>query len=343
MDDHELRELLAAQTAQIQALTSALNGRAQGPTVGFRALWLDYWQTIKHLSWAPSVRGLMVAVLAHFGDRDVMSLRRPDWTHYRDQVRKTQITRLGTTPTVGTLNLELARVKAMLTWAVAEERIPHSPLASVRREARRQPRETIISDDGMDRLLEVTDAELWAFVVVGVDSGMREEEVRRLRREDIRPGGRVTVSWTAAKTKRTRSVRLSQRALDAIAQLPVGLGGYVFENPATREPYSRTYFWERWRAAVDAAVLEAAPGDTRVHYHDARHTFVTRTIQNGTPLAVAMRASGHISLASVNRYFHVEQEALDEMKARNDLAIAKRRGPRAARPLAEAEPRKLFN
>src|SRR6185369_9286551 len=131
LDDDELRALLAAQTAQIQALSAALAARSPAPAIAFRALWLDYWQTIKHLSWALSVWDLMKPVLAHFGDRDVMSLRRPDWTHYRDQVRAKQTTRLGGPPTVGTRNLELARTKAMLNWAVAEERIPANPLASV--------------------------------------------------------------------------------------------------------------------------------------------------------------------------------------------------------------------
>jgi integrase len=176
---------------------------------------------------------------------------------------------------------------------------------------------------------------LWAFIVIGIDSGMREGEVRGLRWNQIRAGGKVAVSWTVAKTKRSRSVRLSQRALDALAALPHGFGGYVFENPDTSLPYSRTWFWERWRSIAVEAKLEAAEGDGRVHYHDGRHTFVTRTVERGTPLSVAMRAAGHVTLSQVSRYFHLEEAALDEMKARNDAAI---RGDRIGPKRAEARP-----
>jgi integrase len=172
---------------------------------------------------------------------------------------------------------------------------------------------------------------MWAFIVVGVDSGMREGEVRGLRWAQIKPGGRVAISWTRAKTKRSRSVRLSKRAIDALDALPHGFGGYVFENTETSLPYSRTWFWERWRSICVDAKLEAAEGDGNVHYHDGRHTFITRTVERGTPLSVAMRAAGHVTLSQVSRYFHLEEHALDEMQARNDAAItAGRIGPKRA-------------
>lgn len=57
MEDEELRALLAAHAAQIQALTVALGARvAPIPTVTFDALWLDYWETIREATWGKSVR-----------------------------------------------------------------------------------------------------------------------------------------------------------------------------------------------------------------------------------------------------------------------------------------------
>ena len=358
MDDDELRALLraqadqiAAQAEQLRVLASLVRDQvstqkvvpAHTAQLTFKELWDLYFETIRDAKWAKNVRDLMVAPLAHFGSKMIGDIRRPDWTFYRDHVRKKSITRFGTTPSVGTRNLELVRVKAMFNWAVGEEKIAANPLQGVKTEPKRPPRETTISDEGVERIEIVADPIMWAFIVVGIDSGMREGEVRSLRWSQIKTGGRLLVSWTVAKTKRSRSVRLSQRALDALEALPRGFGGYVFENPDTSLPYSRTWFWERWRSICVDAGIEAADGDGRVHYHDSRHTFITRTVERGTPLSVAMRASGHVTLSQVSRYFHLEEKALDEMKERNDSAIKERRiGPKRA-PARGADQKSTVN
>jgi integrase len=353
MDDDELRALLRAQADQIAAQAHQIRELASlvrdqftthkvvsplTPETTVKELWEMYFETVREQSWAKSVRDLMVAPLAHFAGMKIAELRRSDWTYYRDQVRKKSKTRLGATPSVGTRNLELIRLKVVFNWGVNEERIPTNPFDGVKPEPKRPPRETTIPDDGVERIQLNADPILWAFIVVGVDSGMREGEVRSLRWSQIKPGGRVAVSWTVAKTKRSRSVRLSQRAIEALDALPRGFGGYVFENPNTSLPYSRTWFWERWRSVCVEANLVAADGDGRVHYHDSRHTFVTRTVERGTPLSVAMRAAGHVTLTQVSRYFHLEEAALDEMKRRNDAAIeGERIGPKRAEARGELE------
>lgn len=366
MDDDELRALLRAQADQIAAQADQIRElvslardhfptqKAVAPLTApasssplFSELWDLYFETIKDYDWAKSVRGLMVAPLAHFGAKRVSDLRRSDWTYYRDQISKKRTTNFGGPPSVGTRNLELIRMKAVFNWGVNEERIAANPFAGVKPEPKRPPRETTVPDDGVERVAAIADPIMWAFIVVGIDSGMREGEVRALRWEQIKAGGRVLISWTVAKTKRSRSIRLSQRALEALEALPHGFGGYVFENPATAAPYSRTWFWERWRSICVDAQLAAAEGDGRVHFHDTRHTFVTRTIERGTPVAIAMRAAGHVTLAQVSRYFHLEAQALDEMKERNDQAIArigpKRAGGRGAREKSTTDPKKVVD
>jgi integrase len=344
VDDDELRafmrlqaQQIAAQADQIKELASLV--RALAPTqasavvptsqIRFGELHDLYFETVAEKSWAKSARDLMVAPMRHFKDAVAEEMKRSDWTYYRDQIRKKQTTRFGGPPSVGTRNLELIRAKIILNWAVTEERISRNPLTGVKPEPKRPPRETTIPDEGVERIQVACDPIMWAFIVVGIDSGMREGEVRGLRWMQIKPGGRVSISWTKAKTNRSRSVRLSQRASDALNALPRGFGGYVFENPDTSLPFSRTWFWERWRSICVDAKLEAAEGDGNVHYHDGRHTFITRTVERGTPLSVAMRAAGHVTLSQVSRYFHLEEHALDEMKARNDAAIgASRIGPK---------------
>lgn len=344
MEYQELLAMLAAKDAQIAALTAQIQAMAgamdrltdavvqRAPRtftsdLTVASLWGEYRETFADETWAASVRNLMKAPLAHFGERKVSDLRRPDWAFYRDSVRKKQLTRLGDFPSVGTRNLELVRFKAMLAWAVDQEKIPLSPFAGIRPEKSRPARETTIGDEALERLLARSGPMLRAFILVAVDSGMRKSEVLFLTWDQVEDSGRVRISWTVAKTKRSRSVRLSERAMDALDALPrFAFAPYIFVNEKTGLPWSDTHMWQLFRDAAVEAKVPAAEGDGNVHFHDARHTYITRTIQNGTPMAVAMRAAGHVTLQQASRYINLDETDLDIMKDTNDKAIAG--GPR---------------
>jgi integrase len=349
--DEDVKQLLLGFQAQIAALTeqnrvltemvgrmgpqgatAAIPTRPRQPLLVSR-LWALYYPTFEAETWATSVRDLMKWALKHFADREVTEMRRSDWAFYRDQICRKRITRLGAAPSVTTRNMELVRFKTMLNWAVDQELIDANPLARVKKERGRPARETVIGDEGLEKLLSFSNVLLRAFILIAIDSGMRKSEVRNLKWSQIEDSGRVRISWTVAKTKRSRSARLSERALDAIDELPRSVfSQYVFANSDTGLPFGKTYFWDLFRSACADAKLEAAEGDGNVHYHDTRHTHITRSIQNGNPMVVVMRASGHVTLSQASRYMHVDETDLDLMKAKNDEAIAA--GPR--RPPARA-------
>lgn len=359
MDEATFTALLAAKDAQIAALTAQVAGltaaierladgfaarppRPAGSDLTCAQVWTDYQQTFEGETWAASVRNLMKAPLEHFADRKIGDLRRGDWTHYRDNVSKKRITRMGTFPSVGTRNQELIRFKAMLAWGVNQEKFTVNPFAGIKPEKGRPARETTIGDEALERLLSKSSSMLRAFILVAIDSAMRKGEVLFLKWDQIEDTGRVMVSWTVAKTRRSRSVRLSERALDALDELPRNaFAPYIFVNDKTGLPWSDTHMWELFRDACVEAKLEAAEGDGNVHFHDTRHTAITRTIQNGTPMVVAMRSGGHVTLQQAGRYMHVDETDLDAMKKRNDDAIAAgprkspQRQPRAMGPRKE--------
>jgi len=335
-------ERIAEKDRQIAALMEVITRVAEGkaaaappvqlglpgvpPGITCNAIWERYFPTIEDQTWAKDRRSTMKAPLAHFGEMEAANLKRADWTHYRDNIRKKQKTPSGNTPSVGTRNLELVCFKVMLNWAVDQELLPANPLARVKKERARPSRETVIGDQDLEALLSKSGPLLRAFVLIGIDSGMRKTEVRTLRWDRIEKGGRIRISWTVAKTKRSRSVRLSQRALDALKELPRALSPYVFANPNTGQPFSDSHMWYLFRDACVEAKVSAADGDGNVHYHDARHSYITRSIQNGNPIPVVMRAAGHITLRQASRYMHIDETDLEIMKAKNDQAIAA--GPR---------------
>ena len=62
------------------------------------------------------------------------------------------------------------------------------------------------------------------------------------------------------------------------------------------------------RAAYDETLAKA--GITNFHFHDLRHTFATRLVQNGVDLYRVQKLLGHKSIAMTQRYAHHYPESL---------------------------------
>jgi hypothetical protein len=70
------------------------------------------------------------------------------------------------------------------------------------------------------------------------------------------------------------------------------------------------------RSAFATARDKAGLAD--VHFHDLRHTFASRLVQNGVPLYDVMVAMGHKSLEMVQMYAHLAPDYQDRVVAALD-------------------------
>ena len=108
--------------------------------------------------------------------------------------------------------------------------------------------------------------------------------------------GRIT--FVETKNGEDRSVRLSERALRILLALKPQDSGPVFtysDNPI-----------KDVKTAFDRARRKAGLEDVR--FHDLRHTFASRLVQQGLPLYEVMHMTGHKSLVMVQRYAHLAPE-----------------------------------
>ena len=163
-----------------------------------------------------------------------------------------------------------------------------------------------------------------ALILVMGDAGLRQGEVRALRRSDIRehpePSIRVRKSRDidtehAPKGKRGRTVPMTPRLQAALEAVPRRRGNpYVFLNEE-HEPLTSKAVIVRVKRAERAAGME----ETGL-CHKLRHTFATRLVAAGVPLWVIKELLGHRDLRTTQRYLH-------SIKGASTSAIAALAGP----------------
>jgi integrase len=220
-------------------------------------------------------------------------------------------------PSDGTIILEASRAKTMLRWASSPDQmlIPANPLAGLKTRKQRH-RETSLSEGDIGKVLAAASPTLRAFVLCCVDAGLRFNECRHLRRDWIRQKGVVAIPWEITKSKKSRLVVLTPRALQAIREMPEETRRLpqVFANPKTGLLYSVTTFWNGFRAAVEKAGIDhrVAPGDEQVRIHDLRHTAASAAIRRGAPITAVQQMLGHANLSTTSMYLHADEtDAID--------------------------------
>ena len=110
----------------------------------------------------------------------------------------------------------------------------------------------------------------------------------------------ITIIAENSKTARARTIGMTPRLYDELERLwelsPKDMSGLVFGIKST----IKTAF----KAACDDAGIEG------YHWHDARHTAITRMVNTGQPSAVIIKISGHTQHATFARYVNPDTEAI---------------------------------
>lgn len=275
------------------------------------------------------VRNLLRPFVVRFARRPAEGLGPEDWAVHRAR-RKREATRTGSPPCDLTLNLELTRAKQLMTFGKC------TGLALCKPVATRTQRETWLTWVQVSELLRGCLALRWphqraalrAWILVGVTTGMRGGEIRRLRWDRIGDRGVVTLRQGETKTRRRRVVALPQEALGALSCVDRAQSPYVFANPTTALPFNLTTVRAWFRQAAEAVGLDAAvaDGDVRLILHDLRHSAASIADARGARATAIQAMLGHARLQQTSRYLHRDDsEAALEIAS---LMGPPRRGPK---------------
>ncbi len=142
-------------------------------------------------------------------------------------------------------------------------------------------------------------------VLLSMNTGLRRGEILALRWESIDFDRQIlTVEGGTAKNRQTRHVPINDAATTVLRcwHEQAHDGKHVFEP--------RTGFKTAWAPLLKRATI------TKFRWHDLRHHFASRLVQEGVPLNTVRDLLGHSSVAMSLRYAHLAPDQRREAVAK---------------------------
>lgn len=219
----------------------------------------------------------------------------------------------------GTINRELAAVSHLFSKSEEWGWIDRRP-AKINRLREDSGRVTYLALDQIKRLLECAkedqNAQIYPFIVIGLETSMRMMEILRIRREDVHLE-RLTITIPRAKAG-PREQPITSHLADFLKRHIEALdpgSAWLFPSIAAKEGHTVDI-----RDPFVRVVLAAGLDPHEVHRHTLRHTAITHLVQAGVDLPTVQRISGHKTLIMVSRYAHANgehiQTAMDKLEER---------------------------
>lgn len=362
-----LAEQLGAANATIATLAVTSHKRLHPDPITVRELYERFKRAYEgHKSWV-AMRNRLLPFVEFFGDRLADSITPRDWAAFRekrllDPVRGNA--KSGRKMSKLTINHELGWVKRLFNWGMDEEQalVVCNPFARINRIKCRKARETWITEADAQRMIAAPRPTkhharlvVHAFLLLMIDTGLRFNEARNLRRDRIRvreiESGRYVVDVGRTKNGKTHMSGLTQRAFDALAEIdPVNNCPYFFARLRrphgslieTAELYSERQMRRWFREMCESSGVDAkvADGDVRLRPHDIRHSAATLAHRRGASLKAISRMLNHSDVSITARYIHDEEnEAIaiadimeDGLRIESKGRGGRRRAPHRAAP-----------
>ena len=226
--------------------------------------------------------------------------------------------------TPASVNRELCLLSKILALAVRDRKIADNPCRQVNLLSGERSRTRYLSPDEENRLLQQlvgVRAHLVPIVILDINTGLREMELLTLKPEHI-DFHRGVIYVKATKSDEDREVPINNTARNLLTEL-VSVAKrndheYLFTNPKTKRHH--VCIKNAWNTACRKA------GISNLRFHDLRHTFGTRAVDNGASIAAVQKVMGHKSIETTMQYVH----ATDEGKRRAVEAVEKTQKPVAS-------------
>jgi len=206
----------------------------------------------------------------------------------------------------GVVNRELTLLSAIFRVAIRRKQAATNPCHEVEMLKGEKNRKRYMTYEEEERLMAVLigdRAHLYDMVKLATYSGIRQGELFKLTVNDI---DTVKLEMILRETKNgePRNVPLNSITEEIILRLlqkaKAENNKYLFTNPETGKKY--VSLLRSWATACRLAQIDD------LHFHDLRHTFGTRAIENGATLPEVKEVMGHKSITTTEGYVHATEK-----------------------------------
>lgn len=235
----------------------------------------------------------------HFGAAKLHSIKHHHIRDYKMQKLKEEYA-------ISSVHRELETLRAMLRLAELKGWLARSPFNAgepLINKADENRRERVLSPGEEARLLQACLEDerrkhLRPLIICALDTAARRGELFKLRWRDVHlEEGYMRLLAENTKTQRARVVPITPRMREALRELPAGAPeALVF---GITDTVKRSF----------ATVCRLAK-ITDLHFHDLRHTGITRMVAAGIPASEVMRICGHTQMVTFLRYLNPTPERI---------------------------------
>jgi len=252
--------------------------------------------------------------LRHFADRDLDSITYADLADYKRRI--TAMPARGSQRSVSDVNHHLRYVRRLLNIAIEQGWLDRSPFkagGALIVESIEVQRTRILSPNEERSLLAACDKfrrHLQSVIIFAIETGLRRGELQSLKWSNVDFSKRlIRIDSRSFKTLRSRLVPLTARAAVTLAKLRQNSG-----NGQTVPVFGPSDFKKAFNHACDEAGL------SDVHFHDLRHTAITRMLEKGISPPLVMKISGHTQMKTFMRYVNQTEESIFAIAQKLDKA-----------------------
>jgi len=237
-------------------------------------------------------------------NKTLTDLRTSDFAKFRDQRLEIGITN-------STINRELSAMRVAIQTSIDEWDcwLPENPVKSSIKLTENPARERRLKAGEYEKLMVAckrnskfsSPSIYWCPAINwAIETAMRLSEQLSLRWENINVVKRTAfIPAQMTKTKRSRTVALTDKALEVLKEIPRHIHGKVF-------PMSLNYHNRGWRALCKRAGVEG------LRWHDLRREAISRMFERGLSITEVQSITGHKTLQMLADYTQHPAEILAE-------------------------------
>lgn len=305
------------------------------------------WSESEHVAHPATHRRYKVsslALLSHFGDQPIDRITPEDIERFKaDRAMEPTTVRgkeKGKRKSTGkrirpaTLNRELACLKALFNHAIKSDLTFRNPVSRVDFLPESNEQTRVLTYDEQTRYLAAATPILRDVATLMLETGMRPEEVYRIRPENVNLAGGFLFNPFGKTKAARRRVPLSSSAKSTLGRRMEGMQTpFLFPCETDKaRPVPKV------NNAHDRAIKVSKVAKFRLY--DLRHTWATRATESGIDLVTLAALLGHSKIQMVLRYAHPTQEhqarsveRLEKFVAEQRIALVEQEASRASQSI----------